>query len=44
MLEWFEKMKRRARTRRELNSLSDYELRDIGISRYDIERIAAETV
>lgn len=34
--------KRRRQTRKELNALSDRELQDIGISRYDIERIVGE--
>ncbi len=29
-------------TRRELSILADYELHDLGISRWDIERISAE--
>jgi uncharacterized protein YjiS (DUF1127 family) len=32
-----------AQTRRELSALSDRELNDIGLSRYDIERIACES-
>lgn len=31
-------------TRKELNGLSDIELKDLGISRYDIPRLAKETV
>lgn len=35
---------KRRQTRRELNSLSDRELNDLGISRYDIDRIVSEVV
>lgn len=42
IMEKFEKFKLYRRTHRELSSLTDYELSDIGISRYDIPRIARE--
>ena len=44
MLKYLELLAKRRQTRNELNSLSDRELADIGISRYDIEQIVADTV
>ena len=42
MRKMFDLWQKRRQTRRELNALSDRELNDLGISRYDIERIVAE--
>ena len=44
MFKYLELLAKRRQTRRELYSLSDRELADIGISRYDIEQIVADTV
>jgi len=37
---WFQRQEKENRTRKELNSLSDRDLQDIGLSRYDIDRIS----
>jgi uncharacterized protein YjiS (DUF1127 family) len=44
MLKFFERMKRVRNTRNELMSLSDRELKDIGINRSDIPRIAGRYI
>ena len=41
-LKFFKRMSVKSQTRRELQSMSDRDLADIGIKRYDIERILAE--
>jgi len=43
MLNYLRKLKMARTTRNELSRLSDHELRDLGISRCDIETIARET-
>lgn len=40
---YFKRRRRIRQTMKELNSLSDRELNDVGISRYDIAHIARET-
>ena len=42
VIEKINKYKQYRQTYKELHSLSDYELSDIGITRYDITRIAQE--
>jgi len=44
MLEFFKRFKRVRQTRNELMSLTDKELRDIGINRADIPRIAGKYI
>ena len=44
MPKFFVNWQKRRQARRELHSLSDRELNDIGINRVDIERIVSEMV
>lgn len=43
ILNYYDLMCRKAQTRRELSSLSDRELADIGLKRADIDQIVKET-
>ena len=42
LTKWYTKNKLYRQTYRELNSLSDYELNDLGLSRDAVEQIATE--